>query len=1250
MVNNLKIKKETILKIGLIFVLSLMVFTISIFYKKFDNSNKGILYSLAYDTNDYVYLSDLNYIASESYVEDGYYLHLDKNNSSGLITVNIDGRPKEFIKGISAWATSNLVYDISGYDYDYFVSYIGVDEKEKSTYYNSGVTFTIYTSNDGVTWNEAYKSGVKKGLDDADYIKIPLENVNYLKLYAYENGDSWYSMWYDDAVYADAKLIKDGYVESVEDDNTIVKKISDYDALIKKYESEIKDGTFTNIDKYALTLLQRDFVTKAGYNVLQALLKYSDNYKTVLSWLMNDKETLELYVLGGEPDGNYATSLSILNELYFKYKDTDLNNNEVTKNGVVLKDLYKKMIVSLSLTHSANVGLWVSLTNDDSLDPNGSNALNRYEIFKKLHHDGLLIDEIFENLSVEEMRFVMNNIIDDEEIIWLNHYTTENNSKNPYTYITYRFGYDYNNPKYYVEENKNMWNNKKRGNLPYAYNFKDYGITYATGYPKLWIVFEEGSVCGGLSKTGSNIWGSYGVPSSVVSQPGHAAYIYMSLDENGNKVWNLYNDVSGWGQSGKTEKLSIRMPNGWGSGDYASAFPASYIVLAEASLQDFDNYKLSEEILMSADIYSNDYQTLDKIYRAALNAQKINFDAWLGLVNNYEKLSKSESDYYNLALEITQNLGNYPLPMYDLLKIISSHLKTADYKARYLNLLETALTKATLVDDNVVNDNVKRQVANYLLNANKDSVATFSFDGENAGKIMLSKSFDGNGVNWQYNLKSSLSENDWKDASGLTHELTKEELDLIHEETDIHIRFVGALDVVYDIPIEKAIMPTTVGINDYENTFMGINKDKMEWQYENDSKWIKFSEEEPILNGNVSVNVRVGRYQNYTESDFQTFTFTNIEEDEINKYIPIKRLTVDSVSSEELEKENNAKENVIDGNINTLWHTKWDGSDKEKYIILKLDTPSYITSLEYIPRQNSTNGIILNAKILVSMDKENWIEVVSETDWDLNNLSKKVMFNKVEKALYVKIIGSDTVGDYMSAAMINLFEDSTKNILPKATISYSTQLLTNKDVIVKLINPNKDITITNNNGSDTYIFKDNGEFTFEFEDQEGNKGFETAKVTWIDKIAPSANIKYNITSSTTKNVEAELISNEEIIVKNNNGSKIYTFTKNGTFEFIFSDLAGNESKIIANVSWIKSNAESNSNSVNDNVDSENTDKEDNEQNNEDNIITDNSSDTKVLNDNNSFSFIELAMLICISLIVILTIIYIILKRRNKSLD
>ena len=42
------------------------------------------------------------------------------------------------------------------------------------------------------------------------------------------------------------------------------------------------------------------------------------------------------------------------------------------------------------------------------------------------------------------------------------------------------------------------------------------------------------------------------------------------------------------------------------------------------------------------------------------------------------------------------------------------------------------------------------------------------------------------------------------------------------------------------------------------------------------------------------------------------------------------------------------------------------------------------------------------------------------------------------------------------------------------------------------------VTITNNDGKNTYVFTKNGEFTFEFKDEAGNQGTATAKVTDIE--------------------------------------------------------------------------------------------------------------------------------------------------------
>lgn len=370
---------------------------------------------------DNIYLSDITYLNDKSFAQSGHSIILDKNQESDFITLKINGKSIPFLKGICAWATSEVVYDLSKYNYDYFTSYIGVDASEQSDYFNTGAKFYIYTSNDGEYWQEQYQSDILYGWSDAPFIKINIKGANYLKLVADENqeypGDFW-SSWYDETVFADAKLIREDYVED-KTEVDFIKNVEEYDEKIMTYSvnQEI-------VGEYELVLLQREFVKNVGYEILQQFVKYSDENYNAISWLMNDVDNLCLYIVGGEPDGKYIESLNILSQLYNTYKE-DLKNGEITANGTVLKDLYSRMMITLSLTHSTNVGLWAGGMTNNPNDPNNSNAIVRYGIYKKMHQEGKLDNEIFESLSVEEMRFVMNNIIDDEEIEWLNTYTTE---------------------------------------------------------------------------------------------------------------------------------------------------------------------------------------------------------------------------------------------------------------------------------------------------------------------------------------------------------------------------------------------------------------------------------------------------------------------------------------------------------------------------------------------------------------------------------------------------------------------------------------------------------------------------------------------------------------------------------------------------------------------------------------------------------------------------------------------------------
>ncbi|MDD7025547.1 MAG: discoidin domain-containing protein [Lachnospiraceae bacterium] len=1073
--------------------------------------------------SDFIFLSDIAYVQGKSFAGNGNNIILDKNRDEKLITLNVDGVSRAFLKGVCAWATSEVVYDLREYDFDYFTAYLGVDESEKNSYYNTGVKFEIYTSDDGENWGSPiYKIDYSDAFTAAQFVKADIKGKKYLKLVANSNSSNWWAEWYDEAVYADAKLIKEGYIE----DNTTVdfiKTVEEYDRIIKtmSLDQEITGS-------YELTLLQREFVKNAGYNELQQLVRYKEEYKTAVLWLMSDVENLRLYVLGGEPDGAHINALRVLSDLYAVYRD-DLKNEGVTAEGTVLKDLYRRMMITLSLTHSAKVGLWVSGASGNPDAPNDSNAIKRYAIYKKLHQEGLLDDRIFESLNIEEMRFVLNNIIDDEEIEWLNAYSREKNSRDPYTYISYDYEMDYNYrlEQYYSKDNYDKWNQK--------YNLSRYNITYQKGYPKLWIVFEEGAVCGGISKTGSNLQGVYGVPSSVVGQPGHAAYIVYSHNSKGEGVWNLYNDVSGWAYSGRTEKLGVRMPCGWGGGSYASGHPVSYVLLAQAALNDFENYEKAEKILLLANTYKNDGQKLEKIYRKALDVQAINFDAWYGLISLYKAdTAKTEKDYMNLAEEIAANLKYYPLAMYDLLRLIEPHLTSMEYKVRFTILQKNSLTEAAnATSADTIQETAVKAVAKRLLGSTDTEVATFSFDGKNAGEIVLSSRFEGVGVVWEYSLDGKQS---WTQTQAHSLKLTDEELKKINEQNDILIHLVGTSydkENIHAIDITKASAPTNLYSNDHENRVIGIT-DEMEWSFGTGGAWTRFSARTPDLTGNKSILVRKGNTGTVLAGDSITLSFTQNDTNKKYQYISIDRLSIADFSTEQ-NNSSNAAANAIDGNINTIWHTLWDGSDSSKYITIKLDVPAYISRVEYVPRKDGSNGRVKNAQILVSQDGQNWTQVVASTNWDAGNSVKSVDFAEPVLAQYVKVVGKSTSGSYMSAAMINLFEDTSKKKLPVVKIEYSTTQATTEAVTARLVSDEK-ILIENNSGSDTYTFTQNGSFEFVYKDTAGSVGRITASVSWITKKEEKAT--GNDITSTKYEVKADLISNIEP------GTNVEEFKKN----------------------------------------------------------------------------------------------------------
>lgn len=146
--------KEKITLTTMCTLIIIILLFITLYSKSNNNISFGSVSVSSPKQKDFVYLSDIPYDKNNSSVGWGQVTldkNLDTKYNKGLITLIIDGKPKSFLKGIAAHATSTVVYDINGLGYDYFSTYYGVDASRGST--GNGVKFSIYTSIDGVNWD-----------------------------------------------------------------------------------------------------------------------------------------------------------------------------------------------------------------------------------------------------------------------------------------------------------------------------------------------------------------------------------------------------------------------------------------------------------------------------------------------------------------------------------------------------------------------------------------------------------------------------------------------------------------------------------------------------------------------------------------------------------------------------------------------------------------------------------------------------------------------------------------------------------------------------------------------------------------------------------------------------------------------------------------------------------------------------------------------------------------------------------------
>lgn len=118
---------------------------------------------------------------------------------------------------------------------------------------------------------------------------------------------------------------------------------------------------------------------------------------------------------------------------------------------------------------------------------------------------------------------------------------------------------------------------------------------------------------------------------------------------------------------------------------------------------------------------------------------------------------------------------------------------------------------------------------------------------------------------------------------------------------------------------------------------------------------------------------------------------------------------------------------AIDNNLSTMWHTNWNGCQRdEAWISIDMGKVQPISMLKYVPRQSGgNNGMIKKYSIYVKENEnDEWIKVETEKDvWEVNNQTKYAYFNTVN-ARYVKLHADESQTNssniYVSAAEIRL--------------------------------------------------------------------------------------------------------------------------------------------------------------------------------------------------------------------------------------
>ena len=822
-----------------------------------------------------------------------------------------NGEVINFAKGVGAHAKSTLVYDIGKYSKDYtkFTANIGVDYSMRGR--GNGVTFKISTSENGTYWKDVKTTGVITAKNESVLVDINIEGVKYLRLIAETNGGNEA----DHSVYADARLLKKGY--NLNDDlYQGIKTLSQYDEEIKKVNLE------SNLSSSKEILQKRELVRRLGYETLQSNLRDNNKVKDTFDWLLNDKEALELFIEAGDIS-EAGRFINVLSNLYDKYKDC--LSDEV--NGTI----YKKMMIALATGWSSDAG---TSALEFNMNLPTFDAVGRFQIMKDFYdNDKLARKEEFKTYNMELMRMIMNNQMANEDLIWLNNYANKkypNDLSKKLNFWNYGIAYrtiNLNQDFIYNESNREKFDTK--------YSLSENNISYGQkGKHNLWMLFEVGGVCWNSSRFGQNLNKAFGLPSIGIYQPWHEAVLEYTQDSQGRGVWSINNNIGGW-QKARTvwgANKPYRTLLDWGNKYFSdkasdSAYNGAYMLLAQSAL-DNANYEKSYYYNLQANSYSNPEDKINA-YNKSLEALNINLDSFEGLINEYKKANKSSAEWRALAEKVIDSYTYYPYAMVDLLKVIRPNLSSDDRADIDIARADALNVAARATKNDVFQDAACRDIAKTIMGRNKVDLASFSFNGDNANKIVINNSYGSFSVPVEYSLDGG---NKWvtTEAGTSSIQLSDAQVKSINVNDDIKVRLVGS-SYVFTIDIKKASTPDTATLSRNNETMRLEGKTaNLEYSLDYGDTWQDYTDE-TVFNEYQIIKVRYKSTGVFLYSDDIGYTF-----------LPdIERLTIiqvtgylDAVVSEALKGVDVSQINEILVSNNSIG--EFSGNEVENSIVAKI--------------------------------------------------------------------------------------------------------------------------------------------------------------------------------------------------------------------------------------------------------------------------------------------------------------------------